>query len=137
MIKYLVLPIFAYLLGSIPWGLILTRLFTSINIRQVGSGNIGATNVARMAGPGLGALTLTGDILKGGFPVWLAVSMTTPNEVWSDLFIAIVAFAAFTGHLYPVYMKFKNGGKGCEWKKENDDFYHYRIHRDSIGDLYY
>ena len=112
MIKYLVLPIFAYLLGSIPWGLILTRLFTSINIRQVGSGNIGATNVARMAGPGLGAVTLAGDILKGAFPVWLAVSMTTPNEVWSDLFIAIVAFAAFTGHLYPVYMKFKNGGKG-------------------------
>jgi glycerol-3-phosphate acyltransferase PlsY len=112
MIKYLVLPIFAYLLGSIPWGLILTRLFTSINIRQVGSGNIGATNVARMAGPGLGAVTLAGDILKGAFPVWLAVSMTTPNEIWSDLFIAIVAFAAFTGHLYPVYMKFKSGGKG-------------------------
>jgi glycerol-3-phosphate acyltransferase PlsY len=112
MIKYLVLPIFAYLLGSIPWGLILTRLFTSINIRQVGSGNIGATNVARMAGPRLGVLTLAGDILKGAFPVWLAVSMTTPNEVWGDLFIALVALAAFTGHLYPVYMKFKNGGKG-------------------------
>ena len=112
MIKYLVLPIFAYLLGSIPWGLILTRLFTSINIRQVGSGNIGATNVARMAGPRLGVLTLVGDILKGAFPVWLAVSMTTPNEVWGELYIALVAFAAFTGHLYPVYMKFKNGGKG-------------------------
>jgi len=112
MIKYLVLPIFAYLLGSIPWGLILTRLFTPINIRQVGSGNIGATNVARMAGPRLGVLTLAGDILKGAFPVWLAVSMTTPNEVWGDLYIALVAFAAFTGHLYPVYMKFKNGGKG-------------------------
>ena len=112
MIKYLVLPIFAYLLGSIPWGLILTRLFTSINIRQVGSGNIGATNVARMAGPRLGVLTLAGDILKGAFPVWLAVSMTTPNEVWGDLFIALVALAAFIGHLYPVYMKFKNGGKG-------------------------
>jgi glycerol-3-phosphate acyltransferase PlsY len=112
MIKYLVLPIFAYLLGSIPWGLILTRLFTSISIRQVGSGNIGATNVARMAGPRLGVLTLAGDILKGAFPVWLAVSMTTPNEVWSDLYIALVALAAFTGHLYPVYMKFKNGGKG-------------------------
>ena len=112
MIKYLVLPIFSYLLGSIPWGIIFTRLFTPINIREVGSGNIGATNVARMAGPGLGVLTLSGDILKGAFPVWLAVSMATPNEVWGDLYIALVAFAAFMGHLYPVYMKFKNGGKG-------------------------
>jgi len=112
MIKYLVLPIFSYLLGSIPWGIIFTRLFTPINIREVGSGNIGATNVARMAGPGLGVLTLAGDILKGAFPVWLAVSMATPNEVWGDLYIALVAFAAFMGHLYPVYMKFKNGGKG-------------------------
>jgi glycerol-3-phosphate acyltransferase PlsY len=112
MIKYLVLPIFSYLLGSIPWGIIFTRLFTPINIRQVGSGNIGATNVARMAGPGLGVLTLAGDILKGAFPVWLAVSMATPNEAWGDLYIALVAFAAFMGHLYPVYMKFKNGGKG-------------------------
>jgi len=112
MIKYLVLPIFSYLLGSIPWGIIFTRLFTPINIREVGSGNIGATNVARMAGPGLGVLTLAGDILKGAFPVWLAVSMATPNEAWGDLYIALVAFAAFMGHLYPVYMKFKNGGKG-------------------------
>jgi glycerol-3-phosphate acyltransferase PlsY len=112
MIKYLVLLIFAYLLGSIPWGLILTRLFTSINIRQVGSGNIGATNVARMTGPRLGALTLAGDLLKGAFPVWLAVSITNQNGVWGDLFIALVALAAFMGHLYPVYMKFKNGGKG-------------------------
>ena len=112
MIKYLLLPIFSYLLGSIPWGIILTRLFTPINIRQVGSGNIGATNVARVAGPGLGVLTLVGDTLKGAFPVWMAVSMTTSNEIWGDLYIALVAFAAFTGHLYPVYMKFKNGGKG-------------------------
>ncbi|MGD8981641.1 MAG: glycerol-3-phosphate 1-O-acyltransferase PlsY [Desulfobacterales bacterium] len=112
MIKYLLLPIFSYLLGSIPIGLILTRLFTPINIRQVGSGNIGATNVGRMAGPGLGVLTLTGDILKGAFPVWLAASMTTPNGIWGALYIALVAFAAFMGHLYPVYLKFKNGGKG-------------------------
>ena len=112
MIKYLLLPIFSYLLGSIPIGLILTRLFTPINIRQVGSGNIGATNVGRMAGPGLGVLTLTGDILKGAFPVWLAASMTTPNDVWGALYIALVAFSAFMGHLYPVYLKFKNGGKG-------------------------
>ena len=112
MIKYLVLPTFAYLLGSIPWGLILTLLFTPINIRQVGSGNIGATNVGRMAGPGLGVLTLAGDILKGAFPVWLAVSMTTPNEVWGALYIALVAFAGCTAHLSPVYLKFKNGEKG-------------------------
>ena len=112
MIKYLVLPIFAHLLGSIPWGLILTWLFTPINIRQVGSGNIGATNVGRMAGPWLGILTLAGDILKGAFPVWLALSIAIPNEVWGALYIALVAFAAFMGHLYPVYLKFKNGGKG-------------------------
>jgi len=112
MIKYIVLPIFAYLLGSIPFGLILTRLFTPINIRKVGSGNIGATNVGRMAGPGLGVLTLAGDILKGAFPVWLSCSMTTLNEVWGALFIALVALAAFMGHLYPVYMNFKGGGKG-------------------------
>jgi glycerol-3-phosphate acyltransferase PlsY len=112
MIKYLVLPIFSYFLGSIPWGIIFTRLFTPINIRRAGSGNIGATNVARMAGPGLGVLTLAGDILKGAFPVWLAVSMATPNDIWGDLYIALVVFAAFMGHLYPVYMKFKNGGKG-------------------------
>lgn len=112
MIKYFVLPVFSYFLGSIPIGLILTRMFTPINIRQVGSGNIGATNVGRMAGPGLGVLTLTGDILKGAFPVWLAASMTTPNGIWGALYIALVAFAAFMGHLYPVYLKFKNGGKG-------------------------
>jgi acyl phosphate:glycerol-3-phosphate acyltransferase len=112
MIKYIMLPILAYLLGSIPFGVILTRLFTRIDIRQVGSGNIGATNVGRMAGPVLGVLTLAGDILKGAFPVWLAGSMTTPNGVWGALFIALVALAAFMGHLYPVYMKFKGGGKG-------------------------
>ena len=112
MIKYLLLPIFAYLLGSVPWGLILTRLFTPINIRQVGSGNIGATNVVRMAGTGLGILTLVGDTLKGAFPVWFAVTMTTANDVWGAHYIALVAFAAFIGHLYPVYLKFKDGGKG-------------------------
>jgi len=112
MINYIILPFFAYLLGSIPWGLILTRLFTPINIRQEGSGNIGATNVMRTAGPMLGILTLTGDILKGAFPVGLAVSITASDHVWGALYIAIVALSAFIGHLYPVYMKFKSGGKG-------------------------
>jgi glycerol-3-phosphate acyltransferase PlsY len=112
MIKYVALPVFAYLLGSIPWGLILTRLFTPVDIRQAGSGNIGATNVAREAGLKLGIITLAGDILKGAVPVWLASSITPPNDAWGAFFVAFVALAAFMGHLYPVYMIFKNGGKG-------------------------
>jgi glycerol-3-phosphate acyltransferase PlsY len=112
MIKFLILPLFAYILGSIPWGLVLTRLFTSTNIRQEGSGNIGATNVRRVAGATLGILTLAGDFLKGAVPVWLAVSLTDSNELWASIYISLVAFAAFMGHLYPIYMKFKHGGKG-------------------------
>ena len=112
MIKFLILPFLAYLLGSIPWGLVLTRLFTSTNIRQEGSGNIGATNVRRVAGTKLGILTLAGDILKGALPVWLAVSLTDSNGLWASFYISLVAVAAFMGHLYPIYMKFKNGGKG-------------------------
>ena len=112
MIKYIGLPVFAYLLGSIPWGLILTRLFTPVDIRQSGSGNIGATNVVREAGLKLGIITLAGDILKGAVPVWLATSTPSANDTWSALFVALVALAAFMGHLYPIYMKFKAGGKG-------------------------
>lgn len=112
MLKFIVLSLFAYLLGSIPWGIVLTRLFTSEDIRQQGSGNIGATNVRRVAGTTLGALTLAGDVLKGAFPVWLAVTITVPNESWGEIYISLVALAAFSGHLYPVYMKFKDGGKG-------------------------
>jgi acyl phosphate:glycerol-3-phosphate acyltransferase len=112
MIKYIAIPVFAYLLGSIPWGLILTRLFTPLDIRRSGSGNIGATNVARETGLRLGIITLAGDILKGAVPVALAASITAANNAWTALFIAIVSLAAFMGHLFPVYMRFKNGGKG-------------------------
>jgi len=112
MLKFFVLPLFAYLLGSIPCSLVLTRLFTSVDIRQQGSGNIGETNVRRIAGTTLEALTLAGDVLKGAFPVWLAVTITAPNELWGEIYISLVALAAFSGHLYPVYMKFKDGGKG-------------------------
>jgi glycerol-3-phosphate acyltransferase PlsY len=113
MLKFIALPFFAYLLGSIPWGLVLTRMFTSIDIRRQGSGNIGATNVRRLAGPVLGALTLVGDALKGAIPVWLALTLTGPGgDVRSESYIAVVAFCAFAGHLYPVYLKFKDGGKG-------------------------
>ena len=112
MIKFLVLPIFAYALGSIPWGIVLTRLFTSVDIRREGSGNIGATNVARIVGPTLGVLTLIGDMLKGAIPVWIAVVLTPPNSSWGEIYISVVSLAAFSGHLYPVYTGFKKGGKG-------------------------
>jgi glycerol-3-phosphate acyltransferase PlsY len=112
MIKLLLLPVFAYALGSIPWGIVLTRLFTSVDIRREGSGNIGATNVGRIAGPTLGVLTLIGDMLKGAIPVWIAGVLTTPNSLWGEIYIAVVSLAAFSGHLYPVYMRFKKGGKG-------------------------
>ena len=106
------LPLFAYLLGSIPWGVVLTRLFTSADIRQQGSGNIGATNVSRVAGPALGLLTFTGDILKGAIPVYLALKLAGQYQGVNDFFLTIVCLAAFFGHLYPLFLKFKGGGKG-------------------------
>lgn len=104
----------AYLLGSIPFGLVLTRLFTSIDIRRTGSGNIGATNVRRMAGNRLGFLTLLGDVLKGALPVLLAIVLLwgeQPRES-ARAVAACAAVAAFTGHLYPLYLGFRTGGKG-------------------------
>ena len=106
------LPAFAYLLGSIPWGVVLTRIFTSVDIRQQGSGNIGTTNVSRVAGSTLGLLTFLGDVLKGTVPVYLALISAGKNQGTNDLLLAIVALAAFFGHLYPLFMKFKYGGKG-------------------------
>ncbi len=106
------LTAFAYLLGSIPWGVVLTRSFASVDIRRQGSGNIGATNVSRVAGSTLGLLTFTGDLLKGAVPVYLALIFAWKNPVISDYLPAVVALAAFFGHLNPLFMKFKNGGKG-------------------------
>ena len=111
-IYYSGLLIFAYLLGSIPFGLVLTRLFTSVDIRQEGSGNIGATNVRRVAGTSMGLFTLAGDVLKGVVPVGIAMSISYPSHLVYEIFICLTALCAFLGHLYPVYMKFKNGGKG-------------------------
>jgi glycerol-3-phosphate acyltransferase PlsY len=105
------LSIFAYLLGSIPWGIVLTRLFSSADIRRQGSGNIGATNVSRVAGPSLGLLTFIGDVLKGAVPVYLALKFSGQHGI-NDLILAAVGLAAFCGHLYPLFMKFKSGGKG-------------------------
>lgn len=103
----------AYLLGSIPFGLVLTRLFTSIDIRKSGSGNIGATNVRRMAGNLLGLLTLLGDVLKGALPVLLSMALFRgESPELAEAVTACVAVAAFAGHLFPVYLGFKTGGKG-------------------------
>ncbi len=97
----------AYLIGAIPTGVILTRMVGGEDIRSAGSGNIGATNVYRVAGRKLGVITLVGDCLKGVFPVLVAQYGFELTENG----IAVVALAAFIGHCYPVYLKFK-GGKG-------------------------
>ncbi len=107
------LSVFAYLLGSIPFGLILTKRFASIDIRQKGSKNIGATNVRRVAGTMPAAFTLAGDMLKGALPVCLVIYvMAGADKLTGEIYLSIVALSAFLGHLYPVYMKFKGGGKG-------------------------
>lgn len=98
----------AYMLGSVPFGLVLTRIFASADIRKQGSGNIGATNVRRVAGWKLGILTLIADMAKGAIPVWFAMTIFPENSFR----ISTVAFGAFSGHLYPIYLKFRDGGKG-------------------------
>jgi glycerol-3-phosphate acyltransferase PlsY len=102
----LVIIALAYLVGSIPFGLILSKLFAKRDIRSAGSGNIGATNVMRVLGKKLGVLTLMFDILKGAIFVILA-EVVTHSEIWASL----AGLAAFLGHLYPIYLNFR-GGKG-------------------------
>jgi glycerol-3-phosphate acyltransferase PlsY len=96
-----------YLLGSIPFGVIITSRFANKDVRAEGSGNIGATNVARVAGKKLGALVLVLDALKGTLPVLLGVRLA-PDDA---LLHVCIATAAFLGHVFPVWLKFK-GGKG-------------------------
>ncbi|WP_371745189.1 glycerol-3-phosphate 1-O-acyltransferase PlsY [Bradyrhizobium sp. U87765 SZCCT0109] len=94
-----------YLLGSIPFGLILTRLAGGGDIRAIGSGNIGATNVLRTGRKGLAAATLVGDLLKGTVAVIIAGFTAGPEAAMA------AALGAFLGHLFPVWLNFK-GGKG-------------------------
>jgi acyl phosphate:glycerol-3-phosphate acyltransferase len=101
------IPIVAYLLGSIPFGLLLTKLFGGGDVRQAGSGNIGATNVARVAGPLPGILTLLFDAAKGAAAVWLAARFSNDSAMW----MVIAALAALLGHCFPVWLRFR-GGKG-------------------------
>ena len=129
---YVVVAIIAYLLGSIPFGYILVRLFRNQDVRTLGSGNIGATNVARSGAKGLGVATLILDAAKGYVAVWwartstlnLLVSINKGHSLeqfspdlqhqilkWVYVYTAIAAIFAILGHMYPVWLKFK-GGKG-------------------------
>src|SRR5438093_6815734 len=96
---------FGYLFGSIPFGVIVTRLAGVADVRSIGSGNIGATNVLRTGRKGLAAATLIGDALKGTAAVLLA------RLVLGEEFSIAAGLGAFLGHLFPVWLKFK-GGKG-------------------------
>jgi glycerol-3-phosphate acyltransferase PlsY len=103
----------AYILGSIPSGYLLVRAFRDQDIRSVGSGNIGATNVMRSGGKGLGAATFLLDMLKGCAAVWLGGvlgSMLIPNWPLRDA-QALAAISAVIGHMFPVWLHFR-GGKG-------------------------
>jgi acyl phosphate:glycerol-3-phosphate acyltransferase len=96
----------SYLLGSIAFGIVVSKLFGLPDPRTVGSGNPGATNVLRSGKKSAALLTLLGDIFKGWFPVWLALQ--SGMLMWV---VSWVSVAVFIGHLYPVFYKFK-GGKG-------------------------
>ena len=103
-INLIIVTIYSYLLGSIPFGLILTKLFLKKDIRDVGSGNIGTTNVLRTGKKSLAAATLLLDLLKG----YLSVVITF--HYFEDL-ISYSALLCFVGHIFPIWLKFK-GGKG-------------------------
>ena len=101
------ISIAAYLLGSIPFGLLFARLFSGPDVRATGSGNIGAANVARVVGKSAGILTLIFDAAKGSAAVWLAGRYSEENAAW----MMIAGIAALVGHCFPVWLKFR-GGKG-------------------------
>jgi len=98
--------ILSYLLGAVPFGLMFSKLFSDVDVRTIGSGNIGATNVLRAAGKMAAVLTLLADALKGLIPVLLVKSV-----FHDDTATVLSGAAAILGHNFPVYLKFK-GGKG-------------------------
>ena len=95
----------AYLIGGIPFGYLLVKLTTGRDVREFGSGNIGATNVLRTTGRGIGVATLLLDILKGAAAVWLADRFTHGSVLW----MSAAALAVMLGHAFPVFLKFKGG----------------------------
>jgi glycerol-3-phosphate acyltransferase PlsY len=121
MTLYLIVAAVAYLLGSIPFGYLLVRIFRGEDIRLTGSGNIGATNVARSGAKGLGMTTLALDALKGALAVWLASVLAESKYNFCGDFqhacaqplrlMSLAALFAVLGHVFPVWLRFK-GGKG-------------------------
>jgi acyl phosphate:glycerol-3-phosphate acyltransferase len=101
------IPVAAYLLGSIPFGLLFGKLFGGADVRKTGSGNIGATNVARVAGPLAGILTLSLDAAKGALAVVLAARLTNESATW----MMIAGLCVLAGHCFPIWLGF-HGGKG-------------------------
>jgi len=104
MIALLVLPV-AYLLGAIPFGYLLVKWKTGVDVRGAGSGNIGATNVLRTTGRVAGVATLLLDVAKGYLAVWLAGRLTDHDPVW----MSAAALAVMAGHAYPAFLKFQGG----------------------------
>ena len=102
--EFIMIGIFSYLIGSIPFGLVLTKIFLNKDIREIGSGNIGATNALRTGNKFIGYSTLSLDVLKAVIPV-LYVKVNYPELVY------VGALSAFLGHVFPIWLKFK-GGKG-------------------------
>ena len=102
--EYLTIGIISYLMGSIPFGFILTKIFLKKDIREIGSGNIGATNALRTGNKLIGYTTLILDVIKAVIPV-IYVKLNHPELIY------IASLCAFLGHVFPVWLKFK-GGKG-------------------------
>lgn len=106
--KVLLLVAFAYLLGSVPSGWLVMKVYRNQDVRKLGSGNIGAANVFRAAGPGAFAATLVADGLKGFIPVMLGILLGLGDQ---EIALAAIGLAAVLGHTWPIYLGFR-GGKG-------------------------
>ncbi len=104
MLAKLLWLVIAYLVGSIPFGLLVARATCGVDPRSGGSGNVGATNVARLCGARYGALTLALDLLKGLLPVWMGMLVSH-----HPLFLSLVALAALCGHVFSLFLDFKGG----------------------------
>src|SRR5438874_1571997 len=106
--KVLLLVAFAYLLGSVPSGWLVMKVYRNQDVRKLGSGNIGAANVFRAGGPGAFAATLVADGLKGFIPVMLGILLGLGDQ---EIALAAIGLAAVIGHTWPLYLRFR-GGKG-------------------------